>query len=229
MKKIGIIAAMEEEVKSIKEKMQNISVKKLYELEWIEGTIHQKEVVLVKCGVGKVNAARTTQILIDYFEIDYILNVGTAGSVNEEIAIGDLVIAENLVQHDFDITAFGHPKGYISDVGRDFKCDSKLIQKAKEVIEKQDEDYHIFIGTIASGDTFCTSIDQKKEIRNQFNADCVEMEGAAIAHVCMLDKIPFLVIRSISDKPNGKNEIDFNQYLEKACARFAKFIDFFMK
>ena len=110
-KYIGIIAAMTEEIASIKKLMTNISVKNIYELEFTLGTIHSKNVVLVKCGVGKVNAARTTQILIDNFDLDYVINVGTAGGLNENIEIGDVIIAEKLVQHDFDITAGGYEKG----------------------------------------------------------------------------------------------------------------------
>ena len=113
-KYIGIIAAMTEEIESIKKLMKDISVKNIYELEFIIGTIHSKNVVLVKCGVGKVNAARTTQILIDNFDLEYVINVGTAGGLNDNIEIGDVVIAEKLVQHDFDITAGGQGSGSVS-------------------------------------------------------------------------------------------------------------------
>ena len=229
MKYIGIIAAMNEEVESIKKLMINACIKEIYELQFIEGKINEKNVVLVKCGVGKVNAARCTQILIDNFEIDYIINVGTAGSLNNNLEIGDLVIADKLVQHDFDITAFGHEKGYISDVGTYFYSNEELVNKSREVIEKINIDFNMVIGTIASGDLFCTDVDIKNDIRNEFDAECVEMEGAAIAQVCCLDKIPFIVIRSISDKPNGKNNVDFETYLKIACERYAKFIDIFLK
>lgn len=229
MRYIGIIAAMNEEVESIKEIMTNISIKEIYELQFIIGKINEKNVVLVKCGVGKVNAARTTQILIDKFELDYIINVGTAGSLDDELEIGDLVIADKLVQHDFDITVFGHEKGYISDVGIYFNCDEKLINKAKQTIEKFNADFNMVVGTISTGDIFCTDINMKDKIKSKFNAKCVEMEGAAIAQVCILDKVPFIVIRTVSDKPNGKNNIDFNQYLNIVCRRYSKFVDFFLK
>lgn len=229
MRYIGIIAAMNEEVEAIKELMTDISIKKIYELQFIKGIINGKELVLVKCGVGKVNAARCAQILIDNFDIDYVINVGTAGSLNDELEIGDLIIADKLVQHDFDITGFGYEKGYISEVGKYFNCDKKLINKAKETIEKIGSDFNMIIGAIATGDVFCTDINMKKEIRKEFYAECIEMEGAAIAQVCTLDKIPFIVIRAISDKPNGNNEVDFETYLKMACERYAKFIDFFLK
>ena len=110
MKKIGIIAAMEEEMQQIKEIMEGISEKKIYNLTFYIGTISQKECILVECGIGKVNAARTTQILIDNFDIEYIVNVGTAGATSTELNTTDVVIADKLIQHDFDITAFGHPR-----------------------------------------------------------------------------------------------------------------------
>lgn len=228
MKYIGIIAAMNEEVDAIKKIMTDISIKGIYELEFITGKINENEVVLVKCGVGKVNAARTTQILLNNFEIEYVINVGTAGSLNENIEIGDVVIGEKLVQHDFDITAGGREKGYITDVGKFFYSDKKLIEKTKQTIETMNEKFNAFIGTIATGDIFVQDIKVKDGIKNEFDADCAEMEGAAIAQVCTLDNIPFIVIRSISDKPNGNNAIDFEKYLELACERYTKFIDIFL-
>lgn len=228
MKYIGIIAAMNEEVDAIKKIMTDISVKRIYELEFITGKINKNEVVLVKCGVGKVNAARTTQVLLNNFDIEYVINVGTAGSLNENIEIGDIVIGEKLVQHDFDITAGGREKGYITDVGKYFYSDKNLIEKAKQTIENMNENFNTFIGTIATGDIFVQYIQVKDRIKLEFDADCVEMEGAAIAQVCTLDKVPFIVIRSISDKPNGNNAIDFEKYLELACERYSKFIDIFI-
>lgn len=229
MKYIGIIAAMNEEVAAIKKIMDKVSVKKIYNLEIITGTINRKEVVLVKCGVGKVNSARTTQILIDNFDLEYIINVGTAGSLNENIEIGDIVIGEKLVEHDVDITAGGHEKGYITNIGKYFYSDQNLINKSKMIIENMNEDFKAVIGLIATGDVFVQDIKIKDEIKKEFNADCTEMEGAAIAQVCTLDNVPFIVIRSISDKPNGKNAIDFEKYLELACERYSKFIDIFLK
>jgi len=228
MKYIGIIAEMNEEVDAIKKIMTDISVKGIYELEFIIGKINGKEVVLVKCGVGKVNAARTTQILLNNFDIEHVINVGTAGSLNENIEIGDVVIGEKLVQHDFDITAAGREKGYITDVGKYFYSDKNLIEKTKQTIENMNENFNAFIGTIATGDIFVQDIQVKDRIKAEFDADCAEMEGAAIAQVCTLDKIPFIVIRSISDKPNGKNAVDFEKYLELACERYTKFIDIFI-
>ena len=225
MKKYGIIAAMQEEMKEIENIMAEKENKKIYELNFITGKINSTQVVLVEAGIGKVNAARTTQILIDNFNIDAIINVGSAGSCNDELDIGDIVIGKEQVQHDFDITAFGHPKGFISNVGQYVESDEALIEKMKQTISKmQDDEFKIKIGIIASGDIFCTELKMKEKIRTKFNADAIEMEGAAIAQVCKLDNIPFIIIRSISDKPNGNNHITFDQFLEKASKRCAKII-----
>lgn len=220
---------MDEEIATIKNLMQDVETKKIFDLEFIIGKINSKGVILVKCGAGKVHAARTTQILIDNFNIDYIINVGTAGGLNDDIEIGDIVIAEKLVQHDYDITAGGHEKGYVSNTGKYFECDKKLIERSKDTINSLNENFKAVVGLIATGDIFVQDINVKNSIKEEFDADCVEMEGAAIAQVCTLDKIPFIVIRAISDKPNGNNGVDFEKYLDMACKRYAKFIDIFLK
>lgn len=229
MERIGIIAAMQEEMNAIKEIMTNITEKQIYELTFIEGKINEKDCVLVQCGVGKVNSSRVTQILIDNYDIEYIINVGSAGAATNELDIGDIVIGKKLVQHDFDITAFGHKKGYISNIGECIESDEKLIQRFEKVISYiENKEFKIKMGTIASGDIFCTENTMKEKINKKFDADAIEMEGAAIAQVCYLDKVPFIIVRSISDSPNGKNNITFEKYLELASKRcssiIAKFI-----
>lgn len=229
MKKIAIIAAMDEEVNEIKLVMDNIKPRNIYELDVFEGNIQNKECVLIKCGVGKVNSARTTQILIDNYDIEYVINVGSAGAASDDLNIGDIVIGKILVQHDFDVTAFGHKKGYISNVGDSVKSDLKLIEKFEKMINNiSNKEYNIKIGTIASGDIFCNDAKMKEKINTKFNADAIEMEGAAIAQVCYLDKVPFIVIRSISDTPNGSNEIIFEEYLKLASKRCADLLNQFL-
>ncbi len=218
---IGIIVAEIEEMKAIENIMSNIEIKSIYEYKMVIGNINNREYILVRSGVGKVNAARTTQILIDKFDVKYIINVGSAGAINDNLKIGDIVVGSRLVQHDFDVTAFGHEKGYISEIGKFFESDSKIIKKSKDI---KIENINIVIGTIASGDIFCTNIEMKDKIRKEFNADCIEMEGAAIAQVCYLSKIPFIIIRSISDIPNQKNQIDFSKYIKVASKNCAEFI-----
>ena len=163
MKKIVIITAMKEELEAIKNKFEKVEEKQLKDLTFFEGQANGKEYILVKCGVGKVNAARVTQILIDNFDIEYIINIGIAGSLNDELEIGDIVIGKNLVQHDFDITAFGHEKGYITDTGRVFQSNENLIKK----YSKKNSDYNIIIGTIASGDIFCNQVAMKEKNKKQ--------------------------------------------------------------
>lgn len=229
MKKFGIIAAMQEEMEEIQKKMINIKTTKIYDLKFIEGKISGVEIVLVEAGVGKVNAARTTQVLIDKFSIDSVINIGSAGTANDKLNIGDIVIGSELVQHDFDITAFGHPKGFVSNVGLYLESDEFLIKQMRKTIEEmKNRDFNILIGTIASGDIFCTELKMKDKIRDKFSADAIEMEGAAIAQVCKLDNIPFIVVRGISDSPNGNNEVTFEQYLKKASQRCAQIIEEFL-
>ena len=227
IEKIGIIAAMEKEVSVIANLMKKKKIKKIYELEFTEGKVNNIQYVLVQCGVGKVNASRTTQILIHNFKVDAIINVGTAGSINDNLEIGDIIIGEKIVQHDFDITAFGHEKGYISNIGKYFCSDKNLVKRIQNIGEKigLNNKFNIKKGIIATGDIFCTSIRMKENIKKKFGADCVEMEAGAIAQVCTLDKIPFIIIRAISDKPNEKNQIDFEKYLDMATNRYAKIIE----
>ena len=228
--KIGIIAAEQEEFESILEEMKEEDRKEIYELTFVKGKIKEKACILVKGGVGKVNAARATQILIDNFKPDYIINVGVAGGLNPMLNIGDIVIGETLVQHDFDITAFGHTKGYIPGVGDKIYSDEYLINKIEEAIANQEKRvYNYEKGVITSGDIFCTEIPMRDKIYAKFNAECVEMEGAAIAQVCSLCNVPFVVIRSISDTPNGKNEIAYQQFIELASKRCANILKEFLK
>lgn len=230
MSKIGIIVAMEEELESILDIMDNIEEKEIYGLTFKTGQIEKNKIVVAKCGVGKVNASRVTQILIDTFNVKSVINVGAAGALNPFLNIGDIVIGEKLIQHDFDITAFDHDKGYITGVGNYIYSDSKLIEKFENAANNlKEKDYKIKKGIIATGDIFCTDIKMKNKIFSKFDADCVEMEGAAIAQVCYLDKIPFIVIRSISDSPNGNNEIDFDKFVELASKRCANILREFLK
>ena len=218
--KIGIIVAEPEELEEISKIIEITNRNKIFELNFIEGKIKNNECILVKGGVGKVNAARATQILIDNYKPDYIIDTGVAGGLNPMLEIGDIVIGEKLVQHDFDITAFGHTKGYITGVGDKIYADEFLLSKIEKVIENQEEKtYKVEKGIIASGDIFCTDVAMRDKIYAKFDADCVEMEGAAVAQVCYLCNIPFIVIRSISDTPNGNNTVTFDKFIEMASKR----------
>ena len=227
---IGIIAAMQEEMQEIKFKMIDIIEEKYNNITFYKGSISNKKCILVKCGVGKVNSARVTQLLIDKYNVSQIINIGSAGAIKDNIEYGDIIIGKELVQHDFDITAFGHEKGYITDIGKTFYSEEKLIKKAYNVMKNIcDKKYNVHIGNIASGDIFITNMQTSKSLVKEFNSDCVEMEGAAIAQVCYLENIPFICIRSISDTPNGNNNIEFDKYIHMASKRCAEFITEFLK
>ena len=227
MKRIGIIAAMNEEMKEIKNIMTDIEPKHVFNLTFFKGKINSTDCILVESGVGKVNAARTTQIMMDYFKIEYIINVGTAGAASNKLNITDVVIADKLCQYDFDVSPIGFKKGEIMDLGLYFYSEKTLLQKCQSTMQALDKDnsYKVYVGAVASADKFCTDPLVAKSVNEDFDALCVEMEGASIAQVCTLNETPFIVIRSISDSPNGNNGIDFQEYLSissKRCANFLK-------
>ena len=222
MKKIGIIFAMNEELQELLKYLEIKNEYLIFDLKFYEGTINDSECVLVESGVGKVNAARCSQILIDNMKVEYVFNIGVAGGVSSELNVGDIVIGKRLVQHDFDITAFNHQKGYIPNVGIFIESDEYLVNLANSCIDLTD--YKILTGTIASGDIFCTESWMSEKIRKKFDALCVEMEGASIAQVCYLSHIPFLIIRSISDTPNNNNVITYEEFLEKSSQNVALFL-----
>lgn len=216
MKRVGIIFAMEEELNELKKYLKIEKEYKIFELTFYEGIINNVECILVESGVGKVNAARTTQILIDNIKVDYIFNIGVAGGVDESLRVGDIVLGEKLVQHDFDITAFNHEKGYIPKVGVYIEPDIYLLTLADSVFKNIDS-VNYKRGIIASGDIFCTELKMSQKINTKFKALCVEMEGASIAQVCYLSHIPFLIIRSISDVPNNDNVVTYEEFLNSSC------------
>lgn len=213
---IGIIVAEEKELIEVKNLMNNIKEEKIYEKIFYIGTIENKKVVLVKCNVGKVNSARVCQILIDNFDIEFVINVGTAGSVDNSLEIGDVVVATELVQYDFDVTPFGRKLGEIENIGESIIVDENLLKLFDGIDVKK--------GIIASGDKFIVSREEKENVKNIFNALCIEMEGASIAQVCFLDKIPFLVIRSITDKKDGSAKVDFETFLESSSKKAANIL-----
>ena len=222
MKKIGIIFAMNEELQELLKYLEIKNEYLIFDLKFYEGTINDIECVLVESGVGKVNAARCTQILIDNMKVEYIFNIGVAGGISEKLNVCDIVIGKRLVQHDFDITAFNHQKGYIPNVGVFIESDEYLVNLANSCIDTSD--YNVLTGTIASGDIFCTEKWMSEKINKKFDALCVEMEGASIAQVCYLSHIPFLIIRSISDTPNNNNVITYDEFLEKSSQNVALFL-----
>lgn len=220
MKTIGIIFAMQEELIELKKYLHINNEKKIYDLIFYEATLNNQNIILTESGIGKTNAARTTQILIDYYKPEAIFNIGVAGGIAKNLKVGDIIISTSLVQHDFDITAFDHPKGYIPNIGNTIPIDNNLLNTIKTILDTNNISYKE--GLIASGDIFCTKESMATKINTQFNALCVEMEGASIAQTAYLSKTPCLVIRSISDCPDNNNKVTYEEFLETSSNKVAQ-------
>ena len=220
MKTISIIFAMQEELIELKKYLHINNEKKIYDLIFYEATLNNQNIILTESGIGKTNAARTTQILIDYYKPEAIFNIGVAGGIAKNLKVGDIIISTSLVQHDFDITAFNHPKGYIPNIGNNIPIDNKLLNTTKTILDTNNISYKE--GLIASGDIFCTKESMATKINTQFNALCVEMEGASIAQTAYLSKTPCLVIRSISDCPDNNNKVTYEEFLETSSNKVAQ-------
>lgn len=217
MKKIGIIGAMEEEVAKLKENIQIQETSVIAGMEFCQGICEGQNVVIVRSGIGKVNAAVCTQILCDVFKVNAIINTGVAGSLKNEINIGDIVLSEDALQHDMDATGFGYDPGVIPRMEESiFKGDETLLKLAQKVCQEVNPDIQVFRGRVVSGDQFISDHDVKQRIVNSFGGFCTEMEGAAIAQTAWLNKIPYLVIRAISDKADGSAEMDYSEFEMKA-------------
>ena len=226
MKVIGIIGAMEEEIIVIRRKMTIKETKIIASMEFYAGDMNGQEIVLVRCGIGKVNAAVCAQILVDCFGVSYIINTGVAGGLHPEVNIGDIIISSDTVEHDMDVTAFGHEKGYIPRMDkRFFEADKWLVDTAEKAAEQIKGDHRVYVGRIASGDQFISSMKVKEEIYTNFTAYCAEMEGAAIAHTCFLNKVPFVVIRAISDKADQSAEVNFDDFVNMAAKNASRIIE----
>ncbi|MBU3180126.1 5'-methylthioadenosine/adenosylhomocysteine nucleosidase [Clostridium psychrophilum] len=226
---VGIIGAMKEEVQSLINNMEFERKELKAKMDFRLGVIQNKHVVVVTSGIGKVNAAVCAQILIDDFHVDYIINVGIAGGTVDNIYPGDIVIGENLLQHDMDTTAFGDKLGQIPRLDTfDFKCDKKLIEYAKEACKDIKEHNH-FTGRIVSGDQFIANIDKINWLNGEFECLACEMEGASIAQVCYLNKTPFIVIRSISDNANNGAKMDYEKFKDIAVANSTNILNNMLK
>ena len=220
MKTIGIIFAMQEKLIELKKYLHINNEKKIYDLIFYEATLNNQNIILTESDIGKTNAARTTQILIDYYKPEAIFNIGVAGGIAKNLKVGDIIISTSLVQHDFDITAFNHPKGYIPNIGNNIPIDNNLLNTTKTILDTNNISYKE--GLIASGNIFCTKESMATKINTQFNALCVEMEGASIAQTAYLSKTPCLVIRSISDCPDNNNKVTYEEFLETSSNKVAQ-------
>ena len=210
---LGIIGAMDQEVSILKEKMEVKKIDKRASMEFYVGILNGKEVVIVKCGVGKVNAAVCTQILADCYQVEAVINTGVAGSLRAEINIGDIVVSTDALQHDMDATGFGYEPAEIPLMGKKtFEADASLRSLIAE-------------GRVVSGDQFISDGDVKERLVRMFAPYCTEMEGAAIAQAAWLNQIPFVIIRAISDKADGSAHMDYSEFEAKAIEHTVRLVE----
>lgn len=224
----GIIGAMRIEVETIRSLMENKRSEVVSGVEYITGTLHGKEIVTAVCGIGKVAAAMCAQTMILKFAPERIINTGVGGSLSEKLAIGDIAVAESLVQHDMDTSPLGDPVGFISGINIiNIPCDAKVVEALVECVEKLDG-IKALKGVIASGDQFIADAAKKDFIKSNFDAVVCEMEGASIAQVCYTNGVPFGVVRAVSDCADGSSHMDYGEFLPMAAASAAKLIESFV-
>lgn len=219
---IGIIGAMEEEVAEIKKLMTITNSTQSYGYVFFEGQMHGRDIVLSQGGIGKVNATLATTLLLTHYDIDYVINVGSAGGLKQNQNVGDVVISSAVVHHDVDVTAFGRAMGEVPGMPLYFVPDDEMLEKVQDILTQQNIVSHV--GLIASGDQFISQEQQVQRIQETFpDAMCAEMEAAAIAQVCYVYHKKFIITRSLSDIFNkGDNDIQFDEYLKKASQASAK-------
>lgn len=215
---IGIIGAMEEEVAAIKEYMNIINTKTILDCTFYQGTIENKEIVLLQGGIGKVNAAICTTLLLTNYKIDFVINIGSAGGLCLNQEVGDIIISDEVCQYDFDVTAFANRVlGEVPGLPPKIKADQELIDKAKKVLENLK--LNCEVGLIVSGDKFVADKSIVDYIKNNFaEAKCCEMEAAAVGQTCYKSNTRFIIARSLSDVFNkGDSTVQFDEYLNKAA------------
>ncbi len=225
MNKIGIIGAMELEVETLKSQLSGTNVVEKAGMAFYEGRLGQVPVVIVRSGVGKVNAAICVQLLADLFQVTHIINTGVAGSLNAKLDIGDILISRDALYHDVDATIFGYQRGEVPQLGiREFPADEHLMRVAQDSCQRVNPDLHVLCGRVLSGDQFISDKSIKSKLIEDFQGDCTEMEGAAIAHGAYLNHIPFVVIRAVSDKADDSAEMDYPTFERSAAEHSARLV-----
>lgn len=222
MKKLGIIGAMAVEVETLKEKMTEKVTSTIAGMEFCEGVLEELPAVVVQCGVGKVNAAMCAQILCSNFRVTHLVNTGIAGSLCNELDVGDLLVSQDAILHDFDCNAFGYPPCKVP--GMDviaFPADEGMIELAVAAAEQVHPE-HIKLGRVATGDQFVCTKEQKTTIIARTEAQCTEMEGGAIAQTAYRNGVPFVILRAISDKADEEAELDYPAFERQAAHRCAE-------
>lgn len=222
--KISIIGAMEEEVKILRDQLEQKTIETVAGCEYTLGKLAEKDVVLLRSGIGKVNAAMATTILLEKYKPDLVINTGSAGGLNPDLNVGDIVISTEVRHHDVDVTAFGYEYGQVPQMPAAFYADEHLLSVA-ERCSQDIEGVQTVKGLIATGDSFMNDPKRVDEIKKKFNnLQAVEMEAAAIAQVAYQFQIPFVIIRSLSDIAGKESNISFEQYLEKAARHSAQLV-----
>ena len=221
MTKLGIIGAMEIEVAILKSKLENARVTKIGPMEFFEGTLAGCDVVVVMCGVGKVHAAMCTQVLCSHFGVTHIVNTGVAGSLDAQLDICDVLVSTDAIQHDMDVHYLGYDVGKVPGLDTvAFPADEKLMKLAFDASEAI-RPGHTKLGRVATGDQFVCSDEQKAKIIANTNACCTEMEGGSIAQTAYVNRVPFVILRAISDKADGSAELDYPTFEKIAAANCA--------
>lgn len=222
--KIGIIGAMAVEVEALKAKLENKRTETVSGIEFASGVLCGKDVVIARCGIGKVFAAICAEAMIIRFGVDCVINTGVGGTLSEEIGILDLAISDSVVQHDMDTSPLGDPVGLISGINIvKIPASLPLAEKISSAARSMGINHRI--GTIASGDQFINNREKKDFIKNTFSAIACEMEGAAIGHVCYVNGVDFAVIRSISDNASGEADMEYPEMVAKAAAQSEALIE----
>ena len=225
---VGIIGAMQLETRMLKDSITEKEVRTIGGIEFVSGKLENTDVVVAACGVGKVFAAMCAQIMILEYHPDAIINTGVGGGVGEGLHIGDIVIGEKLVQHDMDVCALGCEPGEHMELRRIyFPCAEALVKRIKASADGLG--YPNTLGVIASGDQFVSDEDTKMRLRKQFHSLCCEMEGAAVSQVCFVNKVPFVVVRAISDGADGDAKMSFEDFCRMAAERSSRVLHHMLK
>ena len=209
----GIIGAMKSEVNAIYAQMENKEIVEYNGIKFYKGSLYGKDVVVIQCGIGKVNAALCTQLLILKFGVDKVVNTGIAGATGTDLNIYDFVVSTETVYHDFDTQFFGYKLGQVPGLPETFKADEKLVESVVSAFNnsKLSSEHKIRTGLIASGDQFIAGGEKKNFIVSNFHPLCVEMEGCAVAHTCYKNNVPFVVVRSMSDCADDTVQVRYDE------------------
>ena len=220
---IAIIGAMEEEVALLRDAMEVEEVRTIAHVEFTKGKLNHRDVVLLKSGIGKVNVAIATTLLFEHYNIDYVINTGSAGGLHEEANIGDVVISTGTLYHDVDVTGFNYAYGQVPGMPAIYESNVSLVKKVESILDKIGKNY--WLGTIGTGDSFINRLDQMELIKkNCPSVIAIEMEAAAVAQVCHHYEKPFIIVRALSDIAGKESHISFNEFLTVAAKESSEMV-----